>query len=91
MKLKRKDENYDYSELDRYFEEMSEVSSVIKRLIEMRISYMELSLCLERQISGSADMSRMPEAYPHDEAIHHSELLGDIIKILGTVAGETMH
>ena len=87
MKIKSKEESYDYTGFDRYFEERSEVSSVIKSLSEMRISYMELTLCVERQISGSADMRRMPEARPHDESIAHSGLLGDIIAILETVTG----
>ena len=49
MRLKREDEDYNYSGFDRYFEAMSEVGSVIKRLAEMRISYIELSLCVEKQ------------------------------------------
>ena len=91
MRLKRKNESYNYTGFDTYFKEASEVDSVIQRLAEMRIAYIELSLCIEKQISGAADMTRAPEAHPHADAIEHSELLGDIIKILETVtkASET--
>jgi len=84
MKTKRKEESYDYSGFDRFFEERSDVSSVIKRLMEMRTSYLEMTLCLEKQVNIGNDT----EAFPHNEAIAHSELIGDIIAILETIASE---
>ena len=68
---------YDYSKLDEFFDDNDTPGDVIPSLEEMRTWYLELSLYVELEPGeGQKGFIRA-----HDEVIHHSYLLGEIIKI----------
>jgi hypothetical protein len=83
--MKLKDENYDYSKFDLYFEEREEPAAIIESLREMNLAYMQLTLCLQRQHNGDWDNSKGPETWPHDDALAQSARLADVIRMLESI------
>ena len=78
MKTKREDESYDYSGFDRFFDEAMEPEEMISILEEMRIEYIELCLHIE-QADNNGKVLRV---FAPQNALRHSEVLGDIIKLI---------
>ena len=74
-------EKYDLTKVDKFFKERFEIRNVIKKMGEMRTSYIEMALCLE-VLHKSGGSNRHPEAWAHEDALEHSWLLGELIKLM---------
>jgi len=69
-------EKYNYSTFNEHFEEEETPEEMIPFLEEMRTEYIELSLYADQVSMGSESLRQS-----HKNALYHSMLLGDIIKL----------
>ena len=74
-------EKWNYTELSEYFEEIETPEEIVPALEEMRAAYLELNLFAEQTMAGVERIARQS----HDEALNHSLLLKDLIRIFKTI------
>ena len=74
-------EKYDLTKVEEFFKERFEIRPVIEKMKEMRMTYVEMTLCLE-VLHNSGGNERAPEAWPHEDALEHSWILGELIKLM---------